>query len=306
MRCCSRPTLALFIDAFEISGEHADRLWRLWEGSGRISALSGQRAMGAKTEEDLRSALGSRRHQTVSMHDHVYVGSDGRIARTRTLQVVEAIVDGLNRIPYLYDTNALTLEVGQGCGDVSGDVYQISEQVYAATIPLATELAAGETISLEYVTTYRYPGNLADPHEREARRAVMRRLENFDIRVEFHPQMVPACIWWAVWDGWRGTSSSVSPRRWAVSARCTATFGPWRRPSSGSAGRGGRRTTGNRTARRLAHRTCGRGRQRREAAGGTRGLLRADETAAPKAVTFVSALRDRTRALPLPAGCQCH
>jgi len=138
------------------------------------------------------------------MHDHVYVGPDGRIERTRTLQVVEAIVDGLNRIPYLYDTNALTLEVGQGCGDVSGDVYRISEHVYAAAIPLARELSAYETISLEYVTTYRYPGNLADPHEREARRAVMRRLENFDMRVEFHPQMVPACIWWAVWDGVEG------------------------------------------------------------------------------------------------------
>jgi len=200
----SRPTLALFIDAFGISDGHADRLWRLWEGSGRISVLSGPRAMGAKTEEELRSALGPRRHQTVSMHDHVYVGSDGRIARTRTLQVVEAIVDGLDRIPYLYDTNALTLEVGQGCGDVSGDVYQISEHVFAAMIPLARELSAGETISLEYVTTYRYPGNLADPHEREFRRAVMRRLENFDMRVEFHPQMLPACIWWAVWDGVEG------------------------------------------------------------------------------------------------------
>lgn len=200
----SRPTLTLFIDAFGITREHADRLWRLWEGSGRISVLSGPRAMGAKTEAELRSALGSRRHQTVSMHDHVYVGSDGRIARTRTLQVVEAVVDGLNRIPYLYDTNALTLEVGQGCGDVPGHVYQISEHVYAATIPLARELSAGETTSLEYVTTYRYPGNLADPHEREARRAVMRRLENFDMRVEFHPQMVPARVWWAVWDGVEG------------------------------------------------------------------------------------------------------
>jgi hypothetical protein len=197
----SRPTLALFIDAFAISGEHADRLWRLWEGSARISVLSGPRAVGAKTEEELRSVFGSRRHQTVSMHDHVYVGSDGRIERTRTLQVVEAIVDGLDRIPYLYDTNALTLEVGQGCGDVSGDVYQVSEHVYAATIPLARELSTGETTSLEYVTAYRYPGNLADPHEREYRRAVMRRLENFDMRVEFHPQMLPAHVWWAVWDG---------------------------------------------------------------------------------------------------------
>jgi hypothetical protein len=32
----------------------------------------------------------------------------------------------------------------------------------------------------------------------------MRRLENFDMRVEFHPQMVPPCVWWAVWDGVEG------------------------------------------------------------------------------------------------------
>ncbi len=191
----SRPTLALFIDAFGISGAPADRLWRLWEGSGRVSVLSGPRAMGSKTETELSTALGQRRHQTVSLHDHVNVGSDGRVARTRTLQVIEAVADGLDRIPYLYDTNALTLEVGQGCGEICGELYQISEGLYATTIPLARELSAGETISLEYVTTYRYPGNLNDT------RAVMRRLENLDMRVEFHPAMLPSRIWWAVWDG---------------------------------------------------------------------------------------------------------
>ncbi|HYK31097.1 MAG TPA: hypothetical protein VEV63_04010 [Streptosporangiaceae bacterium] len=200
----SRPTLALFIDAFGISGAHADRLWRLWEGSGRISVLSGDRAMGSKAETELRSALGPVRHQTVSLHDHVDVGSDGRIARTRTLQVIEAIADGLDRIPYLYDTNALTLEVGHGCGEISGVLYQVSEGVYATTILLARELSTGETISLEYMTTYRYPGNLDDPHEREFRRAVMRRLENLDLRVAFHPEMLPARVWWAVWDGVNG------------------------------------------------------------------------------------------------------
>ena len=200
----SRPTVALFIDAFGLSSAHADRLWRLWEGTGRVSVLSGPRAMGARTEAELRAALGPRRHQTVSLHDHVHVGSDGRVARTRTLQVVEATADGLDRIPYLYDTNALTLEVGQGCGGISGEVYQISEHVYAAMIPLAKELSAGETTSLEYVTTYRYPGNLNDPREREFRRAAMRRLENVDMRVEFDPNMLPARIWWAVWDGMDG------------------------------------------------------------------------------------------------------
>jgi hypothetical protein len=197
----SRPTLALFIEAFGISDADARRLRQLWEGSGRISVLSGARAVGSAAEGELRAALGPRRHQTVSLHDHVSVGPDGRIARTRTLQVIEATADGLDWIPYLYDTSALTLEVGQGCGDVSGELRQISEDVYATTIPLARELSAGETISLEYVTTYRYPGNLDDPHEREFRRAVLRRLENVDIRVEFHQDKLPAQIWWAVWDG---------------------------------------------------------------------------------------------------------
>jgi hypothetical protein len=200
----SRPSLALFIDAFGISGAHADQLWRLWEGSGRISVLSGQRALGAKTEAELRSALGPPRHHTVSLHDHVYVGSDGRLARARTLQVIEAVTDGLDRIPYLYDTNTLTLEVGQGCGEISGDLYQVSEGVYATIIPLARELSAGETISLEYLTTYWYPGNLDDPHEREFRRAAMYGLENLDMRVAFHADMLPARIWWAVWDGVNG------------------------------------------------------------------------------------------------------
>ncbi len=207
----SRPTLALFIDGFGMSDAHADRLWRLWTGSGRISVLSGPRAMETKTETELRSALGPRRHETVSLHDHVYVGSDGRIARARTLQVIEAVADGLDRIPYLYDTNALMLEVGQGCGEVPGELHQMSAGLYATTIPLARELCAGETISLEYVTTYRYPGNLNDPHELEFRRAVMARLENLDMRVEFHRDMLPPRIWWSVWDGLDGNVVECEP-----------------------------------------------------------------------------------------------
>jgi hypothetical protein len=200
----SRPTLDLFIEAFRVAEWHTDRLWQLWNGSARISVLSGPRAMGSKTEEDLHAALGPRRHQTLSMHDHVNVGSDGRVARTRTIQVIEAIADGVVHLPYIYDTSALTLEVGQGCGEVSGQLYQISKGVFATTIPLARELSVGETISLEYVTTYGYPGNLDDPQEREFRRAAMLRLENLDMRVEFHPDKLPVRVWWGVWDGMHG------------------------------------------------------------------------------------------------------
>ena len=197
----SRSTLELFIDAFAISDPHADQLWRLWEGSGRVTVLTGENAMGPKTETELREALGPRRHQTVSMHEHVDVGADGQLVRTRTIQVIEAIADGLDRIPYIYNTNALRLEAGPGCGEVSGELYQISEGMFATTIPLARELSVGETTSLEYQTVYSYLGNPSSPDERQFRRAVMQRLENLNLSVTFHQDMLPAHIWWAVWDG---------------------------------------------------------------------------------------------------------
>jgi hypothetical protein len=32
----------------------------------------------------------------------------------------------------------------------------------------------------------------------------MGRLENFDMRIEFHPDRLPEGVWWAVWDGMEG------------------------------------------------------------------------------------------------------
>jgi hypothetical protein len=210
-RLLSRSALALFIEAFGLSDQEADRLWRLWEGSGTISVLSGPRAMASRTEQELHAALGPRRHQTLSLHDHVYVGADGMPARTRTLQVVEAIADGLDRIPYLYDTKALTLEVGQGCTELVGDLYQVTEEVFATHIALARALDTGETTTLEYWTTYHYQPDALDPREREYRRAVMGRLENFDVRVEFHPDKLPSGVWWATWDGLEGEILDQEP-----------------------------------------------------------------------------------------------
>jgi hypothetical protein len=203
-RLLSRSALSLFIDAFGFSDQEADRLWRLWEGTGLISVLSGARAMGADAERDVSAALGPRRHQTLSLHDHVHVGSDGRPSHARTLQVIEAVADQLDRIPYLYDTNSLTLEVGLGGKGLSGCPFRIAEGLFATDILLARVLALGETTTLEYWTTYRYPGDPADPQEREYRRAVMRRMENLDMRVEFHPDKLPASVWWASWDGVEG------------------------------------------------------------------------------------------------------
>jgi hypothetical protein len=210
-RLLSRQALSLFIDAFRVSDADADRLWRLWEGSGTISVLSGARAVPPHTDEELQAAIGPRRHQTLSLHDHLTVGADGLPARTRTIQVIEALADGLDRVPFVYDTKAVTLEVGQGCADLAGDLYQSGDELYITFITLARILAAGETATLEYWVTYHYLGNPLDPHEREYRRAFRQRQENFDMRVQFDPDTLPACIWWATWDGLDGKVIEEEP-----------------------------------------------------------------------------------------------
>ena len=200
-RLLSRGALSMFIDTFGFTEQEESRLWRLWEGSAAISVLSGESAMPAENLAEVAAALGPRKHHTVSMHDHVYVGPDGRLSATRTLKVVEATAEGLDRIPYLYDTDAATLETGQGCGNPTGPLYRIRDDVYATDIPLTKSLALGETLTLEYWTSFHLPGNLADPHECEYRRGALSRLENFDLRVEFHPGRLPESVWWAIWAG---------------------------------------------------------------------------------------------------------
>lgn len=200
-RLLSRHALSLFIAAFGFSEHESARLWRLWNGSAAISVISGTHAVPLSAEREVDRAFGPRRHRTVSLHDHVYVGSDGRIDRARALQVIEATEQGVDRIPFLCDTNVLTLEVGQGGKELTGEVHKIGPDVFFTEILLARTLDIGETITLEYWITYRYPGNREDPAEREFRRAVMRQVENLDMRVEFSGACMPARVLWAQWDG---------------------------------------------------------------------------------------------------------
>jgi len=197
----SKATLSLFIEAFGFTDTEADRLRRLSAGSGRISVLSGPRAMRPDVIAEVAGVFGPPKSHTVSLHDHVNVGADGLVSRARTLKVIEATADGVDRIPFIYDTDAITLEVGQGCKGVSGRLHQLREDVFTTDIVLAKGLSLGETLTLEYWNSFHYHDERMDASKCQYRRASMRRAENFDIRVEFHPDRLPQGVWWAVWDG---------------------------------------------------------------------------------------------------------
>ena len=160
-RQVSRQSLRMFIDGFGFSEDETARLWQLWNGATTVRVIAGSHAVTTQEEHEVAQALGPRRHQTHSLHDHVWVGADARLDRIRTMQVIEATAHAVDRIPLLVDTNVLTVEVGQGCREVAGEVIRIGSDVFATHIVLARTLDLGETITLEYWVSYRYPGDPA-------------------------------------------------------------------------------------------------------------------------------------------------
>ena len=192
----SQATLTLFMEAFGFGPLERGQLLKLWEGSAHVRVLSGPRAI----RDDKAAALGRPRLKTLSLHDHHYLGPDGRPARHRVIHVIEAVVDGLDRVPYRADTNALTIEVGQGFSGLAGPFYQPMAELFVVDMLLAKPLALGETATLEYSTSFHY----ALPPPPEFRRIVQYFAENLDIRVEFHPDKLPKEVVWAVWDGMEG------------------------------------------------------------------------------------------------------
>jgi hypothetical protein len=192
----SKATLVLFMEAFGLADWERGQLLKLWEGAAGVRVLSGPRSI----RDDTASALGSPRLRTLTLHDHHYLGPDGLPARHRTIQVIEALVDDLDRIPYRADTNALTIEVGQGFQGLAGPFYHPVAELFVVDMLLAKPLAVGETATLEYTSTFHYP----QPPPPEFRRVVHYGVENLDIRVEFHPDRLPSDVVWAVWDGMDG------------------------------------------------------------------------------------------------------
>jgi hypothetical protein len=195
----SAETLGWFIEAFGFAAHEEGQLRRLLAGSSRIRVLSGTRALPLTV--DLDAAIGPRRHQALSLHDYVWVGPDGRVDRSRTLQVIEATAPAVDRIPFVCDASVHTLEVGHGCKEIAGQLQWVGDEFFATEILLSRTLDLGDTLPLEYWLSYRWPTGAEERSAREYRCAVMRQLHNLDIRVEFHPDSLPGQVWWAHWDG---------------------------------------------------------------------------------------------------------
>jgi len=185
-------TLRWFLDAFELPEDDALRLQLLLDGSPSTRVTIGQ-----ASDAVLPPA---RPYRTLSLHEHHYLGSDGLPSRHVTTQVIEATGDGLIAYPYMFDTATLTVDVRQG-GCLHGPVHDLGGGIFVQDIVLTRPLRRGETATLFYSSAFRY----SEPPPPEFRRAAFRRVNNLDIRVEFHPSRLPRNIFYAEWNALHGS-----------------------------------------------------------------------------------------------------
>jgi hypothetical protein len=133
---------------------------------------------------------------TLSLHDRHYIGRDGLPVRHQVRQIIEAAEDGLDRLPYRADANVLSVRVIDG-GKCIRPLAPSGKGLYNTEILLDQQLNKGETIPLEYETSFCYE---AKPLP-EFRRIITNGIEGLGVRIEFHPEKMPRDLWWAVWDG---------------------------------------------------------------------------------------------------------
>jgi hypothetical protein len=193
----SPRTLGWFVRAFELTDEQAEKLWRL---------LAGTRPAGrTATRRPGPGALGTAGHRTVAVHELHVVGADGLPAEHRTFQVVKALRDGVTHYRYRFDTDAASVVVKRG--GTAGPVVELEDGLFAVDIAFHRPLHRGETASLEYLTCFDY--RRAPPPE--LRRAMQRKVDSFELRVQFHPRKLPQAVTWAEWAGLTGPVTAERP-----------------------------------------------------------------------------------------------
>jgi hypothetical protein len=186
----SPPVADAFVNGFGLTARHAQRLRDLLRGSPTVRVISGHTLPPPE-----RYQAGPIRHETLSLHELHILGPDGHPAEHETIQVIRATEDGLDSVPYRFDTDELMVEVIRG-GRIGERPYRVADSIYGVDMMLHRPLAAGETALMQYRSTFLYKSQ----PEPELRRAMLRSAVDLTMWVKFHPQRVPARVFRAQWD----------------------------------------------------------------------------------------------------------
>lgn len=197
----SWETLQLFIGAFDITDVHAVMLRQQWEGSAQAPVI-----IGDLEPPDEVPGHQPPKHETLMLHEHHWLGSDGLPARHRTQINIRSCTDGFSSYQYRCDTPKLRVKTVHGCQ--GGAPYRISDYLWAVDLTLPRPLARGDVHYMEFWTLLKYDV----PPPTELRRGTHGRTEHIDLRVQFDHNRQPSTVWWAEWEHYQGNRNRIIDR----------------------------------------------------------------------------------------------
>ena len=173
-------TLHLFIDAFDMRPADAAELKRLLFDAGSTTS----------------SPLPERTYRTLSLQELHVLGPDGLPAEHRTLHSVEALTPGLDCYPYTFDSPDVTVRAESGATAGPVEPCPPHPGFWQVQFHFSKPMEVGEVKIFEYVTTFNYE---APPPPEFRRGAGPTGLSSLSMRVQFHPERVPARATWSRW-----------------------------------------------------------------------------------------------------------
>lgn len=181
----SARTLTWFIGAFEMSDEHASRLW-----SSRFGDVSRVREVHGTATPEIAGWRAT--HRTLALAEVHTLGPVGIPVLHHTNQVIIA-TKPMDRYSYRFDAREARVELLRG--GAATEAREIDSGLYCVDFVLTHPLDVGDVAFLEYVTTLLY----TERPPPEFRRAGYTRMEAVRIAVQFDAACSPEAVWWAEW-----------------------------------------------------------------------------------------------------------
>lgn len=183
----SDRTLELFIDAFEMTDEHAEELRTLRRGRPLANRLV------VATALEGEQPLPRRTVRTLQVAEHHELGADRSPRRHVTRQLIAA-VERTERYTYAFDTEHAAVTVL--CGGTPVAAHRVTDSpLCVVEILLDTPLLPGQTSHLEFETVFGYP----EPPAPEFRRGVTAGVRHLALTVRFDPAAQPRQLWRGRW-----------------------------------------------------------------------------------------------------------
>ncbi|MFC3891284.1 hypothetical protein ACFOWZ_07325 [Lentzea rhizosphaerae] len=184
----SGETLTWFIGAFEMSDQDAQKLWATFSGDaiGPLDAIV--------DTVPVPRPMGKRQwHRTMTLFERYLFSKDRSYIQRRTMQVIQAIEDGVDS--YLFNHEPFAASISVLYGGHLGQHYEYGGGLVSDDIMFGRTLQTGQRIAIEYETAF-------DPgvhRPTEVRRAVRARVENLDFAIQFAAEHAPRSVWFCAW-----------------------------------------------------------------------------------------------------------